>query len=65
MKRLVKVAALLASGVVFGAIAGKIATNELVRVKRRSFSDSSNNVKNYLNRTRVSESEENINEYFI
>ena len=38
MKRIVKAAALLASGMVFGAIAGKIAIHESVRVKRKSFS---------------------------
>ncbi len=65
MKRFVKVAALLASGMVFGAIAGKIATHEFVRAKRKSFSDASNNFKSYLSSAQISETEENINEYFI
>lgn len=65
MNKVFKISSLLISGVVVGAVAGRIASNEiLTRSKKSNFAKSIKNVKNFLKKTDHKDSE-NIDQYFI
>jgi hypothetical protein len=58
MKRILKIASFIATGVAVGALAGKITTHEMNKNKRVSSGKSAKNVKNYLAKTHFDEKEE-------
>lgn len=61
MNKLFTFSSLLLSGILLGSLAGRISTNDVLKVKRNNITKNSNDVKNYLKRT---EEDEN-NHYFI
>lgn len=65
MNKVFKISSLLLSGVVVGAVAGRIATNEiLVRSKRSNFAKSIRSVKGFWRKS-DNKDLDNLDQYFI